>query len=120
MDSNMEIENPCLKCIGSCCSLIVEISKSDYLKIVELGHKKEMTKQSSIFMEENPEYKNRQLFLDSMYDENFAIINKGENGFCVFLDKETRLCRIYDQRPETCSEFSNQSKTCKTIRKCIN
>ena len=116
----MEIENPCLKCMGNCCALEVDITKEEYIKIVALGYEKEMKKQSSIFMEENPEHKNIEVLLDNIYDENFDIIKKKEDGFCVFLDTETRLCRIYDQRPKTCSKFSNKGEVCKTIRKCIN
>ena len=117
---NMEV-NSCLSCVASCCKLVVEIDKADYSKLVDLGHEDIMTKQSEIFISNNPSYKIREKFLDEkFYLNNFAIIEKGTDGFCKLLDRKTRLCTIYENRPKTCSEFSNESLACKNIKVCIN
>jgi len=94
----MEI-NKCLGCVGSCCSLDVEINKEDYYTL---------------------ESKYKIDFLDNLYKDNFAILNKNNTGFCVFLDKDIRLCSIYKNRPKVCKEFSNKGEHCKKIYKCIN
>jgi Fe-S-cluster containining protein len=115
------MESICLNCVASCCKLVVEIDKIDYNKLVGLGHKDIMTKQSEIFIRNNPSYKIKEKFLDEkLYVNNFAIIGKGKDGFCKLLDRETRLCTIYENIPKTCSEFSNESLTCKNIKVCIN
>jgi len=115
----MEI-NKCLGCVGSCCSLDVEINKEDYYTLESLGLENSCTKHSTIFIKNNPSYKYKIDFLDNLYKDNFAILNKNNTGFCVFLDKDIRLCSIYKNRPKVCKEFSNKGEHCKKIYKCIN
>ena len=79
-----------------------------------------MEKESDKFIEKYPDYEKRREFLEEMYSNTYATIKKGEDGYCIFLDRETRLCSIYDRRPAACSDFSNESKRCKKIRTCIN
>lgn len=75
------------------------------------------TKHSTLFIKENPQYKDKELFFDNLYKDNFAKLNKGSDGFCVFLDRNSRLCSIYQNRPKVCKDFSNKSKHCERI--CI-
>ena len=115
----MEV-NPCLACVGSCCSLVVDINKEDYNNLISINKGDNVIKQSEIFTNNNPSYKGKEKFLDEMYFEEFAIIKKDETGFCSLLDKKTRLCSIYENRPKACIEFSNESLKCKSIKVCIS
>ena len=43
-----------------------------------------------------------------VYDDpesNAFILERGSDGFCRCLDRETRTCQIYEDRPRTCKEF---------------
>tara|TARA_R110001592_G_C13142086_1_gene747406 strand:+ start:1240 stop:1587 length:348 start_codon:yes stop_codon:yes gene_type:complete len=115
----MEI-NSCLTCVGSCCSLVVDIDKEDYNNLISIKKGKNVIKQSEIFVKENPSYKGKEKFLDEMYSEEFARIKKNKTGFCSLLDKKTRLCSIYENRPKVCKDFSNKSLKCKSIKVCIS
>ncbi len=39
---------------------------------------------------------------------------KGDDGYCLKLDRETMLCSIYDNRPSVCSWYTNDR--CEEIR----
>jgi len=60
----MEIANPCIKCIGSCCALEVDISKDEYNKLAIMNLRDKITKNISKFIIENPEFKGREGVLD--------------------------------------------------------
>jgi len=79
-----------------------------------------LKKKSSVFVEENKETAELEFILDYVYEEDFSVISKSADGFCVFLNKETRMCDIYEIRPKTCSQFSNEGSVCKKIKKCID
>tara|TARA_R110002153_G_scaffold209897_1_gene362492 strand:+ start:10768 stop:11115 length:348 start_codon:yes stop_codon:yes gene_type:complete len=115
----MEI-NPCFSCVGSCCSLLVDIDKEDYNNLISIKKGENVIKQSEIFTKNNPSYKGKEKFLDEMYLKDFAIIKKDKTGFCSLLDKKTRLCSIYENRPKACIDFSNKSSKCKSIKVCIS
>jgi len=115
----MEIENPCIKCIGSCCTLETDISRDEYNKLAIMNLRDKITKNISKFIIENPEFKGREGVLDEMYGDKYAVINLGEDGYCAFLNRKTRMCEIYNERPGTCRKFSNESEECKRIRQCI-
>lgn len=36
---------------------------------------------------------------------NQYVLQRGSDGFCRCLDRDTRLCQIYGDRPHTCREF---------------
>lgn len=42
------------------------------------------------------------VFNDNM---NFWELQKGADGYCNCLNRETRRCNVYDHRPATCREF---------------
>lgn len=114
----MEV-NRCLSCISSCCALEVEINREGYNKIKAIGLSSLCTKHSHAFIAKNPKYRDKESFLDNLYRDNFAILNKKKSGFCVFLNEQTRLCSIYQNRPDVCKDFLNTSEHCKKIYKCI-
>lgn len=115
----MEIDNPCIKCAGSCCSLEVDISRDEYNKFIKIGLENNLTKNISKFIIEYPEFKEKENDLDEMYENEYAVLKSGEDGYCMFLNRKTRMCKIYNERPDTCKNFSNKSNDCKKIKKCI-
>jgi len=115
----MEVNN-CLSCVGSCCTLVVDINRQDYNTLINIDKGENVIKQSEIFTNNNPSYRGKENFFDEMYLEDFAIIKKDETGFCSLLDKKSRLCSIYENRPKVCKDFSNKSVKCKKIKKCID
>ena len=116
---DMEVKT-CKDCLSSCCKPEVDVTRKEYDRLKAKGHKKEMITRTDIFLEDNPNYKNRRDYLDDMYKDVYATINKGKDGFCRLLDISTRLCTIYDSRPKVCRDFEVNSNRCKSIKKCIN
>ena len=51
-----------------------------------------------------------------MYKDNFAILKKKEDGYCVLLDEDMK-CTIYENRPKVCRDY--KQNRCTTIRKLI-
>lgn len=117
--TDMEVKT-CKDCLSTCCKPEVDVTKKEYNSLKAKGYKKEMTTRTDIFLEDNPSYENRRGYLDDMYNEMFAIINKGDDGFCRLLDRVTRLCTIYDSRPKVCRDFEVNSNRCNSMKKCIN
>lgn len=108
----------CLKCLNSaCCSLQVELDIKEYEHFKKLGFKEFMTTRTEMFIKKNIKYKGKEKYFDSMYKDNFAILNKNLNGQCVFLDKK-KECSIYEKRPKICKEY--KTKSCVNIRELIN
>lgn len=92
---------------------------ADYDKFVKLGLSDNCTKKSTIFIKKNHGYQDKERFLDNLFKDNFAVMNKGLDGYCNFLDRDTRLCGVYENRPQVCKDFSNNSLHCKKIMRCI-
>ena len=115
----MEVNN-CSGCVASCCKLTIDINRLEYERLNKLKLSESLIKQSEIFTQKNPEYKGKEQLFDGMYKDDFAIIKKGEDGFCSLLDKKTRLCSIYKDRPKCCIDYESNGSRCKKIKKCIN
>lgn len=119
----MGVINSCLDCISSCCILEVFITKEDSETLTKIDLNESFTTSTDAFIKENPKFEKRREFLDNMYNDSklqqYAKMNKNEDGYCVLLNRETRLCSIYENRPQVCKDFSDKSKRCKKIRKCI-
>jgi Fe-S-cluster containining protein len=99
--------------------LEVEIDKYDYQILKEIGKEDNANKLSYLFIVKNPDYKDKEKFLDQMYGDRFAILKKNNKGYCNMLDLESRLCTIYENRPSVCRDFSNKSIACQKIKECI-
>jgi len=119
MDSNMGLNN-CLECISSCCKLEVDITYKEYLYLTEMGYQDKIINRLNDFLKDNPSYNSNEKinFIFNLYKDNYGILKKKDDGYCVFLDRKTRLCSIYEHRPLVCKEFSNESKRCEF--KCID
>jgi len=108
----MEVD--CLKCINSgCCRLKITIDKKEY-ESLKPKIKNEFVKHSEIYLSKNPKYKSKAEILDSMYEDNYAEMKKGVDGYCNLLDKKTMLCSVYENRPKICKDYINDK--CVKIR----
>jgi Fe-S-cluster containining protein len=115
MDSDMGL-NSCLSCIASCCRLEIDLTKNEYEKIKSIGFLKMLKTRADMFIEEYPQYEIRREFLNNKFRETYAIIDKGEDGYCKLLDRETRLCKIYSSRPSVCADYEVDGIRCKKIK----
>lgn len=51
-----------------------------------------------------------------VYERGLAIMARGEDGWCLALDREHRCCGIYDQRPSACRRFVMGGAYCQAER----
>jgi len=80
----------CLKCVNSgCCKLDVEVDRDEYNGFWSLGLGENFETRTDKFLDENPKYVKQMKELDEMYKDNFATLNKGDDGLCVLLDRES-------------------------------
>ena len=104
----------CKTCINSgCCKLVIEVSRDEFYSLPE-KIKREFVKYSEKFIAQNPKHAGRELFFDEMYSENFAVMNKSEDGLCPLLNRATMLCGVYEERPQVCRDYTTDR--CKNIR----
>jgi len=105
----------CLKCINSaCCKLEVEVKRNEYEYFKTLNLHSHFKTRTQIFLEKNPRYKNREFYFEQMYKNNYAILKRGEDGYCEMLDQKTMKCTIYEKRPSVCRKY--ETKSCIKIR----
>ncbi|RDI96822.1 YkgJ family cysteine cluster protein [Dyella solisilvae] len=48
--------------------------------------------------------------------EGLHLMKRGEDGWCVALDRVRRNCSIYETRPSACGRFLMNGPYCKAIR----
>lgn len=88
----------CSGCMGSCCSLPVEVKVHD---LVRMGLMDEFE------LQEHPKYIARRLMKEHIVEhyhnktQTFTLLRMA-NGDCLYLDNLSRLCTIYEKRPDTC------------------
>ena len=88
----------CSSCMGSCCSLPVEVKAAD---LIRMGLMDEFE------LEENPKFVARRLIKEHIVEhyhnksETFTL-SRMANGDCLYLDSRSRRCTIYEKRPDTC------------------
>lgn len=105
----------CLKCLNSaCCRLDVEVDRDEYEKFKALGLDDYFKTRTEAFLEKNTKYKEHEELFNQMYNDNFATLNKGNDGQCILLDRRTMRCMVYEDRPKVCKDYSFNS--CKNIR----
>ena len=105
----------CKSCINSgCCKLVIEISKEEYESLSDIV-KKEFTKHIDSFLFKNKRLKGHiDKYLEILYKDNYARMNKSSDGYCPFLYRDTMLCSVYEDRPQVCKNYSNTK--CEKIR----
>ena len=97
----------CLKCLNSaCCRLDVEVDKKEYDYFKALGLDDYFTTRADIFLKKNAKYKEHKEIFNKIYNDNFAILNKGKDGQCIMLDRKTMSCMIYEDRPKVCKDYT--------------
>jgi len=104
----------CLKCINSaCCKLSIEVDRDEYNTFWQLGLDEYFDTRTDIFLINNPKYIKQIKHFDDMHKDNFAILKKRKDGYCVLLN-DNMECSIYEIRPQVCKDYK-QSR-CVNIR----
>lgn len=90
----------CDSCMGTCCSLPVEVRLSD---LIRMGL-------ADAFEAEEPAKQIARRLLKQGVIEHFNhkqalfTLSRRANGDCFYLEQKTRRCSIYAQRPDTCRQ----------------
>ncbi len=91
----------CQKCMGSCCTMPVEIEASDLLQMGLITEDEYQTSHKKAF---------KRLLKSGIVSQfrsttgKFMLAQKA-NDDCYFLDSKTRLCTVYSKRPQVCRDF---------------
>jgi uncharacterized protein len=48
----------------------------------------------------------------TLVDNFYAVMRRGEDGWCEALDRDTMLCKIYERRPFICREYQLADYDC--------
>lgn len=88
----------CDSCVGSCCSLPVEVKSPD---LIRMGVMDEFE------LDENPKKIAKRLKKEGVIEHFYAkkglfTLSRMASGDCVYLDQSSRRCTIYQDRPDTC------------------
>lgn len=88
----------CSHCSASCCSLPVEVTAQDLVRMALIDE---------FSLTEDPKFIARRLMKGRLIEHfhsrtaTFTLARRA-NGDCIYLDSRTRRCVIYAIRPETC------------------
>jgi Fe-S-cluster containining protein len=91
----------CQECFAGCCTLPVEVSASDLLRL-------ELTTEDELGRSAKRVYSRlkREGFIRSYFaSKGIFILEQKGNRDCVFLDSNSRRCTVYERRPEVCRQF---------------
>lgn len=93
--------NLCNKCIGTCCTLPVEVRAEDLIQL-DLVDPAIITSSPK-----KAEKVLKKMGIVKYYREasGLFMLQQKANDDCVFLDSNTRLCTVYSKRPSVCREF---------------
>ncbi len=88
----------CNSCVGTCCSLPVEVKTSD---LIRMGVMDEFE------LDENPKKVAKRLKKEGVIEHFYAkkelfTLTRMASGDCLYLDQKNRRCTIYQSRPDTC------------------
>lgn len=91
----------CSKCIATCCTMPVEVSGSD---LVRLGL---CTFEELSFSHKDVAKKLLKKKIIKKFDSKnqIFVLSQMALGECLYLDLKTRKCTIYEKRPEVCRRF---------------
>lgn len=93
----------CSSCIGTCCTMPVEVKASDFVRLGLANHDE---------IESSPKKVANRLIKEgivSQYREKTGLftITQKSNSDCYFLNSN-RLCSVYEKRPDTCRQFPTE------------
>lgn len=94
----------CSSCMGSCCTMPVEIHSSD---IVRLGLASQDEMEQSV-KKVAKRLKKEGVITSYRESTDYFMLTQKSNSDCYFLDSKTRLCTVYEKRPDTCRDFPTQ------------
>lgn len=91
----------CDGCWGGCCTLPVEVSASDLMRLGLITEDEAAASQKKVA---------RRLISEGKIQHftprtGIYILAQTHGRDCVFLNGKTRLCTVYDKRPEVCRIF---------------
>ena len=88
----------CSDCMGSCCSMPVEVKLPD---LVRIGVVDEFELDEPI---KNIAKRLQKEGIIERFNQKSGIftLTRMSNDDCMYLDRKSRLCTIYDKRPDTC------------------
>ena len=87
-DSKIDPNVSCTRCEAVCCRLTVVLADGDQVADDLVAHDANGTR----------------------------MMARGEDGWCVALDRVTRKCSIYETRPATCHRFVMGGGYCRLVR----
>jgi Fe-S-cluster containining protein len=91
----------CQGCWGGCCTLPVEASASDLIRLGLITEDEAASSLKKVARRLEREGK-VQAFVQS--SQLFVLEQRGGRD-CIYLHPKTRLCTVYDKRPEVCRQF---------------
>ncbi len=94
-------EGLCENCNAACCTMPVEISVDDLVRLGLVHEDEVQQSQKKIF---------RRLFNEGVVSSyrdktGFFMLTQKPNGDCYFLDPISRMCKVYERRPGVCRSF---------------
>lgn len=91
----------CQGCHGLCCTLPVEVSVSDLIRLGLTNEDEASESLKKLFKRLHKEG-----FVKSFHPTRMLfVLEQQAHEECVFLDVKSRLCKVYDRRPEVCRQF---------------
>ena len=106
----------CNHCIATCCSMPVEVSREDMLK---MGLITEFDMDEPIKSLVKRLEKER-IIKYYRHKTNMFMLEQTKEGLCIMFDVENHGCTVYDNMPEACANFpavSSRPGFCPYIRK---
>ena len=91
----------CDGCFGGCCTLPVEVSAFDLMRLGLVTEDEAASSLKKVFRKLHQQGKVR-----SFHSRTQLFILEQRNGRdCIFLGKVDRRCTVYEKRPEVCRAF---------------
>lgn len=91
----------CNGCFAGCCTLPVEVSAVDLMRLELITEDEAATSLKKVFRKLHKEG-----WVRSFHASTQLFILEQQNGRdCVFLNPKTRLCTVYEKRPHVCRSF---------------
>ncbi len=91
----------CDGCWGGCCTLPVEVSAVDLMRLELITEDEAATSLKKVFRKLHAQGSVRSFHPTSQL---FVLEQRGGRD-CIYLDPKTRLCTVYEKRPEVCRRF---------------
>jgi Fe-S-cluster containining protein len=94
-------EGLCEGCWGSCCTMPVEVSAEDLLRL-GVANQDELEGSRKKIAKKLIKEKIVITYRDST---DLFMLSSRPDGDCLYLHPKTRLCTVYEKRPEVCRKF---------------